>query len=196
LRNNLTNQHPIIRISRRDRERHLKKDPAGSSQSQAGLQRTVPVHWCLIHGFISGFGVDTGLFTTFVYLVAVPAMPSSALGFAPGAAFGLGTMLILLVIGFTFGEVLQVAKRWGVERMQIFGVRVGARSLLLGGIAFIIAGLLFQFGLADIVPVDFGNLIVLAFLVAIIIPVMVTTWREVRTIPPKPSPEEGTRTQS
>ena len=79
--------------------------------------------------------------------------------------------------------------------MQIFGVRVGARSLLLGGIAFIIAGLLFQFGLADIIPVDFGNLIVLAFLVAIIIPVMVTTWKEVRTIPPTPSPEERAPTQ-
>ena len=195
LRDKLPHWHPLMWISTRDRERHLKKDSAGSTQSQSGLQKTVPVHWCLIHGFISGFGVDTGLFTTFVYLVAVPAMPSSALGFAPGAAFGLGTMLILLVIGFTFGEVLQVAKRWGVERMQIFGVRVGARSLLLGGIAFIIAGLLFQFGLADIIPVDFGNLIVLAFLVAIIIPVMVTTWKEVRTIPPTPSPEERAPTQ-
>ena len=122
-------------------------------------------------------------------------MPSSALGFAPGAAFGLGTLLILLVIGFTFGEVLQVAKRWGVERMQIFGVRVGARSLLLGGIAFIIAGVLFQLGLAELIPLDFGNLIVLAFLVAIIIPVMVKTWKEVRTLPTTPSPEDEPQTQ-
>src|SRR5436189_3280122 len=69
LRDKLPHWHPLMWISTRDRERHLKKDPAGSTQSQAGLQRTVPVHWCLIHGFISGFGVDTGLFTTFVYLV-------------------------------------------------------------------------------------------------------------------------------
>src|SRR5438046_3872085 len=187
LSNRLPSWHPLA---------HFLRTRGRTHYDEKGVSRRVPTHWCVIHGFIAGFGVDTGLFTTFVYLVAVPAMPSSALGFAPGAAFGLGTLLILLVIGFTFGEVLQVAKRWGVERMQIFGVRVGARSLLLGGMAFIIAGLLFQLGLAELIPVDFGNLIVLAFLVAIIIPVMVKTWKEVRTIAATPSPEEGTRTQS
>src|SRR5881296_888536 len=177
LRDKLPHWHPLMWISTRDRERHLKKDPAGSTQSQAGLQRTVPVHWCLIHGFISGFGVDTGLFTTFVYLVAVPAMPASYLGFAPGAAFGLGTLAVLLAIGSVFGGVLQIAKKWGPERVQLFGTRVGARSLFYGGIIFVIAGILFRTGIQDTIPLDFGNLIVLAFMIGVIIPVMIVTRR-------------------
>src|SRR5881296_4538421 len=183
LQDKLPHWHPLMWISTRDRERHLKKDPAGSTQSQAGLQKTVPVHWCLIHGFISGFGVDTGLFTTFVYLVAVPAMPASYLGFAPGAAFGLGTLAVLLAIGSVFGGVLQIAKKWGPERVQLFGTRVGARSLFYGGIIFVIAGILFRTGIQDTIPLDFGNLIVLAFMIGVIIPVMIVTWREVKASP-------------
>jgi len=132
---------------------------------------------------IAGFGVDTGLFTTFVYLVAVPAMPASYLGFAPGAAFGLGTLAVLLAIGSVFGGVLQIAKKWGPERVQLFGTRVGARSLFYGGIIFVIAGILFRTGLQDTIPLDFGNLIVLAFMIGVIVPVMIVTWREVRQEP-------------
>ena len=172
----LPHWHPLMWISRQDKERHEK-------EILTGVKKTVPVHWALIHGFIAGFGVDTGLFTTFVYLVAVPSMPSALLGFAPGAAFGLGTLIVLLLIGTVFGGVLQIAKRWGAERIQLFGTRVGARSLLFGGLIFIIAGALFGFGFAEILPFDFGNLIVALFMVAVIIPVMVWTWREVSKLP-------------
>src|SRR2546426_63303 len=134
-------------------------------------------------GFFAGFGVDTGLFTTFIYLVAVPAMPVAYLGFAPGAAFGFGTLIVLLAIGTLFGGVLQIAKKWGPERIQLFGTRAGARSLLYGGIIFIIAGILFRTGIQDTIPLDFGNLIVLAFMIGAIIPVMIFTWREVKASP-------------
>jgi len=137
----------------------------------------------VIHGFIAGFGVDTGLFTTFIYLVAVPAMPAAYLGFAPGAAFGFGTLIVLLAIGSVFGGVLQIAKRWGPERVQLFGTRAGARSLFYGGIIFIVAGILFRTGIQDTIPLDFGNLIVLAFMIGVIIPVMIVTWREVKASP-------------
>ncbi len=167
----LPHWHPLMWISTRDRAKHA---------GEVNPAKRVPIHWCLIHGFVAGFGVDTGLFTTFVYLVAVPSMPSELLGFAPGAAFGLGTLLILLLIGTLFGGVLQVAKRWGAERMQLFGSRVGARSLLFGGLIFVVAGLLFQFGITDKLPIDFGNLIVIIFMVAVIVPVMVFTWLELR----------------
>ena len=137
----------------------------------------------MIHGFIAGFGVDTGLFTTFIYLVAVPSMPVAYLGFAPGAAFGLGTRIVLLAIGSVFGGVFQIAKRWGPERVQLFGTRAGARSLFYGGIIFILAGVLFRTGIQDTIPLDFGNLIVLAFMIGVIIPVMIVTWREVKASP-------------
>ncbi len=155
LRGKLPSWHPLARFLR---------SRGGTHYDEKGVSRRVPTHWCVIHGFIAGFGVDTGLFTTFIYLVAVPAMPAAYLGFAPGAAFGLGTLIVLLAIGSVFGSVLQIAKRWGPERVQLFGTRAGARSLFYGGIIFIIAGALFRTGIQNTIPLDFGNLIVsLAF---------------------------------
>lgn len=171
LSDRLPSWHPLSRFLQHRGHTHY---------DEKGASRRVPTHWCIIHGFIAGFGVDTGLFTTFVYLVAVPAMPASYLGFAPGAAFGFGTLIVLLAIGSLFGGVLQIAKKWGPDRVQQFGTKVGARSLLYGGIIFVIAGLLFSAGLQDLIPFDFGNLIVFAFMIAVIVPVMFVTWRELR----------------
>ncbi len=170
----LPHWHPLMWASRRDLAKH---------EDEARVSGRVPLHWCLIHGFIAGFGVDVGLFTTFIYLVAVPAMPSSWVGFAPGAAFGLGTLTVLAFIGLVFGSSLQLAKRWGANRVETFGLRVGARSLLFGGLIYVAAGVLFYFGLGNSLPLDFGNFIVLLFMVAVILPVMYKTWREVRLMP-------------
>src|SRR6266849_8984958 len=167
----LPSWHPLARFLRTRGRTHY---------DEHGVSRRVPIHWCVIHGFIAGFGVDTGLFTTFIYLVAVPAMPAAYLGFAPGAAFGFGTLIVLLAIGSVFGGILQIAKKWGPERVQLFGTRAGARSLLYGGIIFIIAGILFRTGIQNTIPLDLGNLIVLAFMIGVIIPVMIITWREVK----------------
>jgi hypothetical protein len=174
LRKGLPHWHPLMWISKKDRAKH-----EGEIKATGG----VPVHWALIHGFIAGFGVDVGLFTTFVYLVAVPAVPFAVLGFLPGAAFGLGTFAVLIAIGLVFGGSLQVAKRWGAERVELFGARVGARSLLYGGALFAVAGLLFMLGLDRLLPFDVGNLLVFVFMVAIIVPVMVKTWRETKSLP-------------
>lgn len=174
LRSRLPHWHPLMWVSRRDMERH-EGDPK--------THGNVPVHWALIHGFIAGFGVDVGLFTSFVYLVAVPAMPLAFLGFLPGAAFGLGTLAVLMLIGLLFGGSLQIAKRWGAARIETFGARVGARSLLYGGILFAVAGLLFMLGLDKILPIGVGNFLVFVFMVGVIVPVMVMTWREVKAAP-------------
>jgi hypothetical protein len=90
---------------------------------------------------------------------------------------------VLLAIGSVFGGVLQIAKKWGPERVQLFGTRAGARSLFYGGIIFVIAGLLFRTGIQSTIPLDFGNLIVLAFMIGVIVPVMIITWREVKASP-------------
>ena len=55
--------------------------------------------------------------------------------------------------------------------------------MFYGGIIFVIAGILFRTGLQDTIPLDFGNLIVLAFMIGVIVPVMIVTWREVRQEP-------------
>ena len=170
----LPHWHPLMWASRRDLTKH---------QHDVDVSGRVPLHWCLIHGFIAGFGVDLGLFTTFVYLVAVPSMPSYLLGFLPGAAFGFGTLSVLVFIGLVFGGSFQLARRWGAKRVETFGSLVGARSLLFGGLVFVAAGFLFFFGIAELLPLDFGNFIVLLFMAAVIIPVMIKTWRDVRAMP-------------
>src|SRR5260370_20451216 len=109
----LPSWHPLARFLR---------TRGGTHYDEKGVSRRVPTHWCVIHGFIAGFGVDTGLFTTFIYLVAVPAMPVAYLGFAPGAAFGLGTLVVLLVICSGFSDVFQIAKRVVPELVQCFGL--------------------------------------------------------------------------
>lgn len=167
--------HPVLeRWDKADLPKH---------EREIAERGTVPAHWAAIHGFIAGFGVDTGLFTSFVYLIAVPAMPSAWVGWAPGAAFGFGTFLVLIAIGLLFGGVLGVAKRWGSERVQRFGRLVGARVLLVGGIAFVGAGALYLTGIAEALPVDFGTLLVVVVLVAIALPVMYLTWRQLRVLP-------------
>ena len=115
-------------------------------------------------------------------------MPSAYLGFATGAAFGVGTLAVLVFVGLVFGSSLQLARRWGKKKIETFGSLVGARSLFYGGLTFVAAGVFYIVGLGTSLPVDFGNLIIFIFMIAIIVPVMFKTWREVRSMPsPGPS---------
>jgi len=91
-----------------------------------------------VHGFIAGWGF--GAFATILYTVLAPAMPSAALGWAPGAAFGLGTMLTQVLAGAAFGYW---AARRGLPASAIreVGLVTASRTLAWGGGAFVIAGL-------------------------------------------------------
>jgi len=166
--------HPMMSVSKSDLMKHTSMS-----------ERAVPVHWTIIHGFISGFGVDTGVFTTFVYLAALPALADNGLwmlGWLPGALFGLGTFVVLMLVGFFFGQTLQIARKFTSIRIAVFGRLVGARVLLYGGIAFVVFAPLYSYGLLNIVPFDVGNLMVIMVMVLIALPVMLYTWREVGNI--------------
>lgn len=142
----------------------------------------MPVHWCLIHGFISGFGQDSGIFTVAVFVAAISA-PSLAVGWLPGAAFGIGTFVILMMIGFLFGGALDAARRWGRKRIARFGRLVGARSLVSGGLIFFVMGGIYMVPrLADRIGVviDYGTLIVILCMVGATLPILVYTWLEVK----------------
>ncbi|MDV3293151.1 MAG: hypothetical protein LYZ70_02665 [Nitrososphaerales archaeon] len=182
LKDRVPHFHPLLKLSQKDLAKHTS-----SESGPEGTQRdAVPAHWAMIHGFISGFGVDTGIMTTFVYLTTLPVLASAGfwqIGWLPGALFGLGTFAVLMVIGFFFGETLQAAKRFGANRIAAFGRLVGARVLLFGGLAFVTLGPAYYFGFGNYVPVDFGTFVVLLVMVAITLPVMLYTWREVGKTP-------------
>ncbi|MGC8618315.1 MAG: hypothetical protein ACP5UZ_06200 [Thermoplasmata archaeon] len=175
LRKRYPHFHPLMKYSDRDLERHLHESKDEETRP------TVPVHWAMIHGFISGFAVDTGIFSTFIYLIVLPDIASYGLwylGWLPGTLFGLGTFTVLMFIGFLFGEALQVGKKFGEDRMKEFGRLVGARVLFYGGIVFIIIGPLYYFGVKKMIPFEFGTLIILIIMVFLAVPVMLSTWKE------------------
>jgi hypothetical protein len=138
-----------------------------------------PVHWTLIHGFIAGFGI--GGFALFVNTVAAPAMGSAWLAFLPGLLFGLGTMLMLVLIGGLFGRSLRLLGSLTVEQVKKVGADVGARTLFFGGLFFAAVGASLRLGLTKIVPESYlGYLTIVAFMVFIVIPALIFSIRRVR----------------
>lgn len=108
-------------------------------KSKPGGSFADPRPWMpAVHGFIAGWGF--GAFATILYTVLAPAMPSAALGWAPGAAFGLGTMLTQVAAGAAFGYW---AVRKGLPNSAIrhVGLVTASRTLIAGGGAFVLAGL-------------------------------------------------------
>jgi len=175
--------HPMIAVTERDLKKHITA--GGSFNTPSG---NVPTHWCIIHGFISGFGTDGGILSTWIYILTIPYLVSYDLWYLapfPGLLFGVGTFVVLMTIGFVFGETLQIAKRVGPNRIAHFGRRVGARTLLLGGLVFIGFSPLYWSGLygSYFGTFDAGTFIVVLVLIVIAVPIMLYTWKEVRTLP-------------
>jgi ABC-type nickel/cobalt efflux system permease component RcnA len=95
-----------------------------------------------LHGFIAGWGF--GAFAIIVYTVLAPSMPSAAWGWVPGALFGLGTTAVQVMVG---GLVGWLVRRKGASPAvtRHLGLVVAARTLGVGGVAFVLGGL---FGIA------------------------------------------------
>jgi sulfite exporter TauE/SafE len=182
LRDKIPHLHPFMNLSKKDLAKHV--DSTGKPRAESGV---VPVHWCIIHGFISGFGTDSGILSIWIYIYTIPVLAAAGLwqiGWLPGTLFGLGTFVILMLIGFFFGETLQISKKLGPNRVAHFGRLVGARTLLYGGIAFMIFSPLYWSGWYNSnVNFDPGQLIVIVIMIAMFIPISIITWLEVRKLP-------------
>jgi hypothetical protein len=87
-----------------------------------------------VHGFIAGWGFDA--FSTIIYTVLSPAMPSAATAWLPGTMFGLGTLCVQAGAGAAFG--LWAARR-GLPASAVRGIGLlaASRTLFWGGCAFI-----------------------------------------------------------
>ncbi|MCL5026818.1 MAG: hypothetical protein M1531_10060 [Chloroflexi bacterium] len=136
-----------------------------------------PTQWALVHGFIAGFGF--GGFALFVNTVAVPAMPGPWLGFLPGLLFGLGTMAMQMSIGAVFGASLRWRNLLTEDEIKRVGGRTGGRALFYGGMLFAVFGLATLLGMEHYLPVDLGYALITLFMIAVVIPAFVFSWREV-----------------
>ena len=143
--------------------------------AEAGRVQVTPVHWTIIHGFIAGFGFEG--FSVYINTVAAPAMPSPWLGFMPGLVFGLGTMLVLLVMGALFGSVLRWAHSLTEQQVTRIGTETGARTLFYGGILFVLFGGATILRWTERIPVDEGYFLIILFMIAIAIPAFIYSYR-------------------
>jgi len=160
--------HPHI-LGRQDAEFH----PPGPDQV-----RVTPIHWTIIHGFIAGFGFEG--FSVYINTVAAPAMPSPWLGFMPGLLFGLGTMLVLALMGILFGSLLHWVRSLTEQQITRIGTETGARTLFFGGLLFIIFGIATILRWTQRLPVGQDSFLIIAFMVGIAVPAFIYSYRRVR----------------
>jgi hypothetical protein len=139
--------------------------------------KTPPVQWTLIHGFIAGFGF--GGFSLFVNTVAAPAMRSPWLGFLPGLVYGIGTMIMLVIIGYVFGASMRWTHMLNEQEIKRIGSQTGGRTLFFGGLLFALFGVSTFLGLDRFLPIDVGYVLIGLFMVGIAIPAFIYSLKEV-----------------
>lgn len=160
--------HPHI-FGRQDAEFH---------PTEADRPRVTPVHWTIIHGFIAGFGFEG--FSVYINTVAAPAMPTPWLGFMPGLVFGLGTMLVLAVMGVLFGSFLRWARSLTEQQVTRIGTETGARTLFYGGLLFMLFAIGAILGWTKRLPVEQDYFLIILFMAMIAVPAFIYSYRRVR----------------
>lgn len=100
--------------------------------------RALPTYMPLVHGFIAGWGV--GAFAIIVYTVLAPQMGSAWIGWVPGALFGLGTMVMQVLLGSIFGAWM-ARRRMSDDTKRFVAQKMSGRTLAGGGIAFLLVAL-------------------------------------------------------
>jgi hypothetical protein len=164
--------------SRHDDGLHMGSPRDVLLRSQAEREVTAPpVYWTILHGFIAGFGF--GSFSLFINTVAAPAMTSAWLGFLPGMLFGIGTMIVLIIVGGACGKVLRMAHRLSEKQIRQIGAQTGGRTLFWGGLLFAGFGTALKLGLGRFISLHVGYLIIGLFITAIAIPAFIYSFKEV-----------------
>ena len=190
----LLHRTALARLTRRFHQ-HGRLHQRVEEEIEAAVERPegrkpVPIKWTLVHGFLAGYGFEG--FMIFINVTAAPDMPRAWMGFLPGLLFGLGTMVVLLVLGALFGAMLRWIKSLNEEEIARIGSETAARTLLYGGLLFIIWGVLTLGGLTTRLPIriDEGYLLISAFMVVVAIPAFIYSWRQVRAAK-SAAPHEG-----
>ncbi len=169
----LGHHHEDARVMERTYRVIYRRDTAADMPAAS----TPPVKWAFVHGFVAGYGFEG--FTIFVGAVAAPAMGSAWLGFLPGLMFGIGTMLMVLVIGALFGMLLKLNRALSEDDIKRIGGTTGGRTLFFGGLLFIIVGSLGILGIGVELPYVSDYTLITLFMVAVAIPAFVYSYREV-----------------
>jgi hypothetical protein len=117
--------------------------------------KPVPLKMAAVHGFIAGWGV--GAYATIIAFILAPQMQSIFLAPLVGLFFGIGTMVMQIILGAVFANIMRV-KKLTVDQIKYVGRSAAARTLYLGGLAFAVIGILIAaFPLLDNLAISTGN---------------------------------------
>lgn len=97
----------------------------------------------LIHGFIAGFGV--GPF--FLAITGLTLLVPPSIGFVTGLAFGLGTTLMLIILGFAIGFAVEFTQKKFKKDITNQVQKLSGYILFYGGIIFIAIGILVNYNI-------------------------------------------------
>ncbi len=120
----------------RGRQHHTYE--LGKTEFHESVERDVPLGMTIVHGFIAGFGFGT--YATIITFVLAPQVGSVWLAPLPGLLFGLETMIMQIVFGAIFGNLMKI-KRLTEQQITRIARRVAGKTLYYGGIVFTLAGL-------------------------------------------------------
>ncbi|MEM0272277.1 MAG: hypothetical protein QW514_07040, partial [Thermoprotei archaeon] len=101
--------------------------------------KDVPLKMTVVHGLIAGFGF--GAYATIITFVLAPQVPSLVYAPLPGLFFGLGTMVMQIIFGAIFANIMKV-KNLDEEDIKYVGRSTAGRTLYYGGITFSVVGLI------------------------------------------------------
>lgn len=117
--------------------------------------RDIPLKMTIVHGLIAGFGF--GAYATIITFILAPQMPTVFYAPLPGMFFGIGTMIIQIIFGALFANILK-AKNMGEKELQYIARKTAGRTLYYGGLVFMIVGLLIiAFPVIDSFAISTGN---------------------------------------
>jgi hypothetical protein len=118
---------------------HLRRDHHEQHRPEQELALRPPTPlMAAVHGVLAGFGF--GAFALVLYTALAPAMPH-LLGWAPGALFGLGTMVVQAAAGAAFGAYSRRI-RLPAAAAERLAHGVAGKTLAYGGLAFMAGGAL------------------------------------------------------
>lgn len=99
--------------------------------------RPIPIRMAIVHGFVAGWGI--GGFATIIVFILAPQMPNVGWAALAGTMFGLGTMVMQMITGALFARLARL-KKLTLPQMQRIGRSTAARTLYIGGLAFVAVG--------------------------------------------------------
>ncbi len=99
--------------------------------------KPIPLKLAIFHGFVAGWGL--GAYASIIVFILAPQVGNIVYAPLVGLTFGFGTMLMQILTGAVFANIMRV-KKLSVEEIKYVGKSTAGNALYYGGLAFFIIG--------------------------------------------------------